>query len=466
MREIFSKTEDEEAAQWPPRHLRNPSGDPTPFHQAQQTAQDSDRRIVAMVAGTQSGKTSYGPWWLKQEIDRCGSGDYLVVTSSYDLFSMKLLPEMIAVYEHILGIGRYWAQAKVIELKDPETGEFWAKKSTDPMWARIILRSAQSGSRKAQGGSVAGLESSTAKAAWLDEAGQDDFTIDAWRSIRRRLALHRGRILITTTLYNLAWVKQQIMDRAVEGGTVTATELDNSAEIEVTDNAGADICLIQFDSIANPAMSVEEYKEAEDDLPTEDFLMFWRGRAARLRHLIYDNFDRVAHTCPRFTIPDEWKRFMGVDFGGVNTAALYYAEEPETRKLYCYREYKAGGRTAADHTEAMLEGEPGRPYAVGGAKSEGQWRQEFAEGGLPLRAPSVHEVNIGINRVYGCHKRDEIIYFDDLEGVLDQKGKYQRKQDAFGETTDEIKDKARFHFLDAERYIISDIRGLGVVQFG
>lgn len=419
-----------------------------------------------MVAGTQSGKTAFGPWWLKDEIDRSGGGDYLAVTASYDLFKLKLLPEMMSVFEGVLGIGRYWAMDKVIELCDPETGEFLATRSSDQMWGRIILRSAQSGTRKSQGGSVAGLESSTARAAWLDEAGQDDFTVDAWRSVRRRLALHRGRVLITSTLYNLGWLKSLIIDRAVEGGAVTVETLANGGEIEVTDNEAAGVELIQFDSIVNPAMSLEEYQDARSELPSEDFMMFWRGRVARLRYLVYDVFDRLRHTCPRFEIPKEWKRFMGVDFGGVHTAAIFFAQEPETKKLYAYREYLAGGKTTREHAEDILAGEPGIPWAVGGAKSEGQWRLEFAAGGLPLREPAIKEVDVGISRVYGCHKKDEIVYFDDLVIILDEKGKYQRKRDQSGQVMKEIKDKSSFHMLDAERYIIGYIRGGAGIFFG
>ena len=66
---------------------------------------------------------------------------------------------------------------------------------------RIVLRSAN-----AEGG----LESLTGKAAVLDECGQDDFTLEAWEAIQRRLSLSRGRVLGGTTPYNLGWLKTQI----------------------------------------------------------------------------------------------------------------------------------------------------------------------------------------------------------------------------------------------------------------
>jgi hypothetical protein len=403
-----------------------------------------------MLAGTQGGKTGFGPWWLASEIERCGRGDYFAVTAVYDLFKLKMLPALIKVFCDVLGTGRYWAGDRIIELCDPETGRFLASKSTDPMWGRIILRSADASG---------GLESGTGKAAWLDEAGQDRFTVDAWRAIKRRLAIHQGRVLVTTTLYNLGWVKVVFIDPAVKGGEVTLETLGNGAEIERTDNAEADTCLIQFDSIANPTYPVEEYEEARGTMPDDEFAMFWRGRVARLRCLIYDIFDSARHTCPRFPIPDTWPRFLGLDFGGAHTAGMFYAEEPGTGKLYGYREYLEGGKIAKGHVTDLLAGEPGIPLCVGGSSSEGQWRREFAAAGLPVREPPISDVNLGINRVYGCHKQDAIIYFDDLTGMLTEKGKYRRKRDREGEPTDEIENKNAFHRLDAERYIIAYLKG-------
>jgi hypothetical protein len=120
-----------------------------------------------------------------------------------------MLPELRNVFEHVLGIGRYWSGDKIIELRNPETGKFEANRADDPMWGRIILRSAASSG---------GLESATGKAAWLDEFGQDDVPLTAWDAVLRRLSLSRGRILITTTPYNLGWLKQEIVDKDGSGG--------------------------------------------------------------------------------------------------------------------------------------------------------------------------------------------------------------------------------------------------------
>lgn len=396
-------------------------------HLGQAQAWRSTKRFVVILAGTQGGKTSFLPWLLWKEVQRCGGGDYIAATASYDLFKLKFLPAIREVFEHVLRIGRYWAADRIIELTDPERG-FLAKRADDLMWGRIILRSAESGG---------GLESATAKAAALDEAGQDAFTQETYEAVLRRLSLSQGRCFIGTTLYNLGWLKSTLYDPWERAKRQHPT-----------------IDVIQFDSVQNPMFPREEYEERRANMPPWKFNMQYRGRYERPAGLIYDSFSPTRHVCPPFAIPDSWQRYMGIDFGGRHTAALFYAEEPGTGKLYGYREYLHGERTAKEHTVELLKGEPMIPIAVGGSHSEGQWRAEFRAAGLPIREPDVREVEIGISRVYGAHKADQIVVFDTCTGYLAQKGDYRRKLDAAGEPTEEIENKSQYHYLDAERYIV------------
>jgi hypothetical protein len=395
------------------------------FHRGQWRAWQSEKRFIAVLAGAQSGKTSWGPWWLWREIGLRGAGDYLAVTSSYDLFKLKMLPALREVFEHVMRSGRYWSGDRIIELADPATGQFLAKRADDPMWGRIILRSAESGG---------GLESTTAKGALLDEAGQDSFTVESWYAILRRLALNLGRAMITTTLYNFDWLKSEVYDRWEAG--------DPDYEV------------VHFDSTENPAFPASEWDRARASMPRWKFDMQYRGRYERPAGLIYDSFDDRAHVVPRFELPGHWPRHLGLDFGGVNTAGLFYAEEPGTGKLYLYREYRAGGRTAAEHAAALKAGEPMVPRCVGGSHSEGQWRAEFRAAGLPVQEPDCREVEVGIGRVYGAHKAGQILVFADCEGYLREKRAYSRKLGKDGQPTEAIEDKSTYHLLDAERYIV------------
>lgn len=424
------------------------------FHPGQWQAWESKKRFVAVLSGTQGGKTSFGPLWLYREIQRRGPGDYLIVTPTFTLLELKALPEFRSYFETILQLGRYVSSPSKSFTFSPEGEQrTFGYKPEQP--TRVLFGYAAD---------PESLESATAKAAWLDEAGQKKFKLAAWEAILRRLSLAMGRALITTTPYDLGWLKLRIWDRWKA--------------------KDPDIDVIRFDSTENPIFPPAEFERARRDLPPWKFDMFYRAIFTRPAGMIYGSFDELQHKCPRFAIPNDWPRFLGLDFGGVNTAGMFYAKEPNTNpeKYYLYREYKAGERSAVEHVKYLLKpqsdpnlsdglkrycvNEPGIPFTVGGSKSEGQWRREFAAGGkvrgetipgLPIRGPEFTDVEVGIDRVYGAHARSQIIVFDDLAGYLEEKLTYSRELDKNGEPTEKIEDKETFHYMDAERYIVSHL---------
>lgn len=397
------------------------------FHTGQWRAWESKKRFPIVLAGTQGGKTSFGPPWFHREIKQCGPGDYMIVAPNYPLLEPKALPEFLHLFQTILGLGEF-RQSPTKRFVISERGEraLWGCKQSTP--TRVLF---------GYGSKPESLESSTLKAAWVDEGGQKDMKVASYEALRRRLSLNQGRMLVTTTIYDLGCIKRLFYDRWRAG----------DPEVDI----------ISFPSIANPAFPREEYYAAEQRMQRWKFDMFYRAIFTRPAGLIYGSFDETLDVRARMPIPTTWERYLGLDFGGVNTAGVFYAVEPLTRKKWLYRIYHAGNKTAADHVKDFLEGEPGVPYCVGGSKSEGQWRQEFAAAGLPVNEPSVSEVEVGINRVYGAHTRREIVVFDDLEAYLDEKNTYSRKVDANGEPQEEIENKNAFHLMDAERYIISTI---------
>src|SRR5215213_7285708 len=79
----------------------------TELHYGHTQAWESLRRFIAVIAGTQSGKTSFGPLWLQREIKLRGPGDYMVVTPTFPLLEVKALPEFRRLFEQTLKLGRY-----------------------------------------------------------------------------------------------------------------------------------------------------------------------------------------------------------------------------------------------------------------------------------------------------------------------------------------------------------------------
>jgi phage terminase large subunit len=178
----------------------------------------------------------------------------------------------------------------------------------------------------------------------------------------------------------------------------------------------------------------------------------WAGAEGR----VYDGWDALAHVIDPFPIPDAWPRYMGLDFGGSNTAAVFYAHNPDTDQLVLYRTYLHGGRTAGQHIPYLISGEAATPFCVGGAKAEGQWRQEFGEAGLRVHEPKIKDVALGIARVNGQHKKSGILVFKTCTEYIEQKNNYRYLPDAAD--PEAIERKRHFHYLDAERYIVGYLR--------
>lgn len=398
------------------KELYQTDGDRLRFtlHAGQAKAWRSRARFTFVIAGTQSGKTSFVPIWLDREIREKGHGDYLAATATYDLFKLKFLPELRHYFVDMMG----WHEDKSDRI-------FW-REWKPGKFDRIILRSASS---------EGGLESATINAAVLDECGQDDFRVTALEAVLRRLSISQGRILGTTTPYNLGWLKQQVYD--------------------VWRKGDKDYQVIQFASTMNPRFPMAEYARAKATLPAWKFEMFYNGNFTRPAGMIYGDFT-AAHKVKPFDLPPEWPRWVGIDPGPNHTAVLWAAEDTAKKCLYIYREYLEGDKTTKEHVRAVLklsENERVVSWALG-QKSEKQYRLDWNDAGIAAQDPPIHEVWPGIDRVIELLKTYRLFIFDTCLGTLDQIGIYARKLDENGQVTDEIKDKEKFHFLDALRYLV------------
>ncbi len=445
------RRERERPPEWPAESVCGEDGKPLPFHEAQRLAWISEADIVAFVAGSGGGKTSWAPWWMDREVKRRGRGDYLAVTASYDLFKVKLLPAYLMVFCDILKTGRYWAVDRIIELRQSPTDKFMAERSQDTMWGRIILRSAQS---------PGGLESSTAKAVHADEAGQPDFGLDAWRAISRRVYSTGGRVLVTTTLYNLGWLKQQLIDPLV-ANVKTETFAAKQGEILLTSGiVGArSVDLIQFDSVVNPSFSKKSWDDAIATMADDEFNMFFRGRVAKLRSLVYDVFDPAVHVCDPIEIPLHWPRYVGIDPFGDRIAATWWAWDHDHMKLHCYREYcEPFGLTTAGHAHNILTLSADEPILgwIGGGPTERQSRTDWEAAGIPLQEPSVTDVWTQIQRAYSLFKTNSILIHSTCEGLISELQSMRRKK-LGDEYTMEIENKGLFHCADSMRYILAQL---------
>ncbi len=394
-------------------------------HPGQEKVLFDPARIVVLLCGSQYGKTTLGPVWLHQEMQKRGPGDYLIVTATFPLLRNKLLPELLKYFGHHLNWGEWKAAERVYESHEKINGA--------PAY-RIIVGSATS---------PESLESATAKAAWLDEAGQNQFTREAWEAVNRRVAVNQGRILITTTPYEFNWFKTEIYDRWVDGDM--------------------DISVIQGDSTDNPAFPRAEYERQKGLLPLWKFNMFYRGLFTKPAGMIYDAFDDNVCLIDRSwrIPPSNYRCYVGHDFGPNNTAAVWFAVDPDTGYIFIYRTYHEGGLSHFDHVQKWKELSQGENIVkrVGGALAEDGQREACAAAGWPISKPRERSVEAGIMATYGWFQQSKVFIFKDLTDLTDELLSYSYELDDKYEVKQPttIKDKASFHKMDCLRYFFVDM---------
>ncbi|MCX7801198.1 MAG: hypothetical protein N2109_12760 [Fimbriimonadales bacterium] len=396
------------------------------LHPGQLAAWESGRRFVLVLSGTQGGKTVFGPLWLWREIRERGPGEYCVVAPTFQLMETKALPEFKRLFGEALGLGSY----KASPTRRFEFSEEGSLATFGDARSRCVVRFGYADNPDS-------LESATYKAVWADEAGQKSFRLESFEALLRRLSIHRGRMLLTTTPYRWNWLKTKLYDRWEAGDP--------------------DIDVIRFESRMNPAFSEEEWESAQRMLPKWKFDMMYRALWTKPAGVIYDCFDPRTHCVPSRPIPEGWIRVVGIDFGQVNTAAAFVAVDPRSGRMVVYKTYSAGEKSAEGHVRSILATEPDVPYAVGGSPSEDEWRAKFSRAGLPVSKPSVQDVEAGIDAVYSAFQSGRLSVFSNLEKLIDQLGSYSRELDDDGEPTERIEDKERYHRLDALRYAVSEI---------
>ena len=380
------------------------------LHPGQSRAWKSNARFVAMIAGTGSGKSWFGPIWLYREIQKNPKDGFLVVSPTFPMFQRIVLPRTKEFLDVVTG-GEYRAGERIYYL--PTGGKIFFGSADNPF----------------------SLEGVHVMAAWMDEAGQ--MKREAWDVALRRVGFHKGRVLLTTTPYNLGWLKTEVYDRWKAGDK--------------------DYDVIQFASIENPAYPIEEFERAKATLPDWKFKMFYLGQFARPEGLVYQDFDPGKHVVEPFEIPVDWRRIIGVDFGYNNpTAAIWLAVNPDG-VVYAYREYYKRGKLpeesgneikqlSIDEKIELVVCDPSEPAGI----------EQYRRLGLPAR-PANNAVKEGIEAVITLMRSNRFFVFRGLVNLLDEIENYR-----WAEKQEQLKDepaKEYDHAVDALRYGVMALFG-------
>jgi len=386
---------------------------------------DEQARTLAAIAGTGGGKTQLGYWWLwKRMQDNPGYG-WLVAEPTFNMLAKIIInstdpnrPDLIT-WLRLMGFSPdYHAVDKIIETS----------------YGKVLLASADNPDS---------MQGAAVKGAWLDEGGM--MSLIAHQTALQRVSLMDGQELITTTPYNRGWLKTEIADKA----------------------DGDYIHVEKWSSIENPAFPkhvYEEMRSGPNAMQSYRFRMMYDAEFERPSGMIYNCFNADKCVIEPFNIPKSWPRYMGIDYGPVHTAVLWYAKSPTKYKgwpegtYFAYREYLAGNKSIEQHVKDLNRlgrGENIARKTGSGVAAERQWKREYSEKGFYIQECKINDVELGIDRVFALHRTNKIVYFNTMKHTLSQKEDYRRKLDANQQPTNAIEDKADYHFMDAERYLVA-----------
>lgn len=408
------------------------------FHEGQLRVLESRKRFIIALGGRQSGKSSIGPAWLYEEMRARGPGWYMVVAPTYPVLEDSALPKFLEYFQRHLGLG--------------ETRQHPLRFIVSREGERRLFGHAQKNQtivRFGHGTNASSLEAKTSLACWIDEGGQPEFKSESYEAIEGRHTTTRGRILVTTTPYDLGFLKQRYFDPWEESG-----------------HEHPEIDIINWPSTLNPAFPMEEYVRLKGTMPAWRHAMFYDGVFSVPAGLVFDIVKEKEHEISHapFAVPERWPRHVGIDFGGTNTCAVYAALDPQSRVLYLYSSYYPGvAHRIRDHAANIRAGAYGHiERAIGGAKSEGQWRDEFYESGLLIEEPSIADLHVGIARLYSLFSAGRFKVFNSstpgLEAWWKQIFDYRYETDPVtGDTLPEMKiiQQNKYHMIDSSRYLAS-----------
>jgi phage terminase large subunit-like protein len=157
-----------------------------------------------------------------------------------------------------------------------------------------------------------------------------------------------------------------------------------------------------------------------------------------------------------FDIPAHWKKVAGMDVGWNNTASIWLAQNPDTKEVVVYSEYKRGQAEPLIHASAVKGRGDWIPVAIDPAsrgRSQVDGKQLFnlyRELGVKL-FPADNAVEAGIYQIQEMLATGRLKFFRSLSELAKEYVVYRRDQK--GRVV-----KENDHLLDALRYAVMALK--------
>lgn len=379
------------------------------LHPKQQKAFDFDTQFGAAVAGVQSGKTFVGAHWSLAMIAKHAGKSGVIVAPTYKILQQATMKKFFDIAP---SYRQYFKEQKG-EINLPNGTTVYVRSAENPL----------------------GIEGITAHWVWLDEGGQCSSL--TWTVLRSRVSMTGGKILITTTPYNMGWLYQQFYVPWKEG-------------------KDSNLTFITWKSVDNPYFSQEFYEAEKNRLPWEEFSRRYMGEFHKIAGLIYDlSEDRIIGPINNLIGKAEAK-VIGLDWGFRNPTGIIVAYLYDNA-WYIVEEWKQSEKTTAEiiqvlhnlisqHKISRVFPDPEAPDKY----------EECKRAGIPVYEAN-NDVSEGISAIRQAIHEGRFFVYRDCKETIDEMSMYHwmdQKQGVFEKDPKEQPQKFNDHLMDAMRYAI------------
>lgn len=375
-------------------------------------------REVALVAGIQGGKTSFGALAMLHvvalSLKRKEKANFIVSADNYKTLSQATVPTFLKFFTARLG--KYNQGKEEFNLKNGS--KIFFRTSTDP-------------------NSVEGIPDCAF--AWIDEAGKCSrlFKIN----VLGRVARLMGKVLYTSTPYSMNWLY---------------SEVEKPYRLGERD----DIAFIQFSSADNPAFPRAEFDRQRLLLDPRTFRRKYMGIHERLEGLVYELTSN--NFCEPFTLPKGTRVYAGIDFGfaeGHEFAMLIMAIDPAGHR-YLIGEFKQAGLDPVAQIQTCMMKQkvfnieqfycdPARPDMIALMN-----KSSLRAVGFHMGRENYKSIMSGVSYLQGIIREGRLQLFrGSCQELEDELETYHWPEDNEGNVKREEPVKTNDHLLDALRYV-------------
>lgn len=377
------------------------------LHKYQERAFISDKRIICIAAGIQSGKTLLGAIWLGHQAAMAKRGENVIICApTYKILSQATLPRFLSIYKNF---GTYHKVDSIFKFHNGVTG---------------YIRSLSDGD------AMEGITDVTA--CWLDEGGL--ISRYAWENVQGRTAFREAPVLISTTPYSLNWLFLLYE--------------------EWRQNRRDDVEFVQFTSKDNPYFPDAEFYRQQKLLDSRRFKMKYMGAFGRIEGLVYEK----VNLCKSHKLPQGTRYYAGIDWGYTNPCAIVVRALTPEGIHYRIAEFYKSGMTIDEVVSVCQQrkqiydielfiGDPSAPANI----------EALNRGGVPCIKGN-NDVRTGIDLQSRLFKEERFFIFEDDNPLgCDEYTVYHYPEQKEFKMDEDHKEpepvKANDHGADADRYV-------------